>query len=248
MNKFLKALTVLAATVALSSPAAAQLSGQVDLTYTPAGSGFSTKAALSYAAKLGSNLNLLVGGDYTLNLSPSVPSTINLFARVSSQVSSNLLIGGRLLYTLSDIGVSNTSALALRAYGIFNAVSTDNFYVDLTPKIDVGLIGGFYLDLNLDVDAGYDINDQFSVFFGAYTGVGFVPFAFYGLGTYVELDYYPTSALTVFAGTGFYLGSGFSWDGLYAGVRYDLSSMFAVKLQLSYSNAFVIKLTGLYNR
>jgi hypothetical protein len=252
MNKLFKALTVLAASVAIASPASAQLSGELGLTYVPAAGAFSTKAGLSYATKLSSNVNLLVGGNYYLNLAPSpaTPSTVELFARVSSQISDNLVVGGRLFYTLDDIGVSNSSSLALRAYGVYSAVSTDQLFIDITPKLDIGLVGGFYVDFNVDLDGGYSINDQFAVFFGAYTGLGITPaFGWNGIGTYVELNFYATEMLTAFAGTGFFVGSAFSWDGIYAGVRYDFSSSFAGRLTLSYTgSAFVINLAGLYNR
>ncbi|MFN3265332.1 MAG: hypothetical protein ACK41E_00680 [Deinococcales bacterium] len=46
MNKFVKTLTVLAASIAIASPASAQLGGELGLTYVPAVGSFSTKAGL----------------------------------------------------------------------------------------------------------------------------------------------------------------------------------------------------------
>ncbi|MFN3265331.1 MAG: hypothetical protein ACK41E_00675 [Deinococcales bacterium] len=208
---------------------------------------------MSYATKLGSNVNLLVGGNYYLNLTPSpaTPSTVELFALVSSQVAENLTVGGRLFYTLNGIGVTNTSSLALRAYAIYSAVSNDRLFVDITPKLDVGLVGGFYLDFNVDIDAGYSISDKFAVLFGAYTGLGIAPaFGWKGLGVYGEFDFFATEMLTLFAGTSFGVDSSFFWDGAYAGLRYDLSSSFALRLTATYTGggALVLNLTGLYNR
>jgi hypothetical protein len=246
MNKFLKALTVLAASVAIASPAAAQFSGQLDLNILP---GFSSKASFDYATKLSANVNFKAGLDYTFNFSPATPSALAAYVRVTTPLASNFLIGGRLRYTLTDIGVSNASSLTLRLYGIYNAVSSDTLFIDITPKIDVGLVGGFYIDVLADVDGGYSINEQFALFFGASTGIGVVPgFAWYGVYPYIEIDFYPTDQLTLYAGTSVSIANAFSWDGAYLGVRYDINNMFALKLQANYSTAFSFTLSGLYNR
>ncbi len=252
MNKFLKALTVLAATVALSSPASAQLSGFLSLdTFFP-GPAFSARLGLNYGLDLNANTSATLGFRYNFNF--NVESSASVFARVDSAVSDKLTIGGTLILSLSSIGTGNNLGVTLRPYASLTLVESDTFFVAGTLYLNVPIISAFALQPWLAIDASYSMG-ALGVDFGVEADFQIIPsFRFDGIYGYIHANYDISSPLRVFGGLGFYTDfSGFFFDGvygtdfrgLYAGLRYNLSNAFAARLTTGYNGGFYVTLTGI---
>ncbi len=254
MNKFLKALTVLAATVAISSPASAQLSGFLSLdTFLP-GPAFGARVGLNYGLDLNNSTAATFGLRYNFNF--TFESSALVFAQVNSNINDKLAIGGTLILELVSIGTLNTFKATLRPYASLTLVETNTFFVAGTLYLNVPIIPTFKFQPWFAVDASYGMG-ALGVDFGLEADFQIIPsFRFDGIYGYIHANYDISSPLRVFGGlafntdfTGFYLDSnglyGDDFLGVYAGLRYNLSNAFAARLTTGYNGGFYITLTGI---
>jgi hypothetical protein len=255
MNKFLKALTVLAAAAALSSPASAQLSGFLSLDTVIPGPSFGARLGLNYGLSLSSTTSATFGFRYNFNF--NIPSGALVFARVDADLNDNLTLGGALYLALSDIGAGNNVSVTLRPYATLTLVDTETLGVSATLTLNAPIVPAFALQPWLGVDASYSMG-SLGVDFGLEADFQIIPsFRFDGLYGYVHAYYDINSPLRIFGGTaividssGFALSGGLygpDFYGIYAGIRYNLSSAFAARLTAGYlgNGAFYVTLTGI---
>lgn len=251
MKKLLKALATLATVAALSSPAAAQISGELTLKTTQFQT-FSAYAALDYSMVVAPNVNAKFGLEFSYFL--TTPSKFNAFAQALIGLGGGLGAGVRADAGVINIGATNDLTYLLQAWLFYTTslVNQDNFYIDLYAEARAGFNGSFLLSGQLKLDGAYALADHLAAYFGVEGDLGFTlapAFAVNPAATgYLELDYLMLNdALKLFAGidVGFYpLGFGDA----YAGLRYQFDNQWAVKFVTIYNGAFVFQLSGLYNR
>lgn len=248
MKKFLKALTVLAAVATFSSPAAAQLNGELSVS-TSAFQTFSAKAALEYNLALTSQAKLAIGAIYTTGaFGVNGTGALSTYVNLDYALNDKFNVGAELGLDISSLGVNNTVGVTLIPFAVFHAIDNGQLTLDVTGQLPMTIVQPFDLGFTLSVDGTYFVNKPFSIEFGADAGLGLVPaFGFAGAGFYATLKYQISDPFLVFAGfSGSYLTT-FGYD-ITAGLRYDLSSVFALKLTAGYDGAFRATLQGLYNR
>jgi hypothetical protein len=252
MNKFLKALTVLAATVAISSPASAQLSGFLSLdTFFP-GPEFSARVGLNYGLDLNNTTSATLGFRYNFNF--NVESSARVFAQIDSAINDKFTVGGLLNLSLSSIGTGNKFGVELRPYASLILVESDTFFLAGTLYLSVPIVPAFALSPWLALDASYTMG-SLALDFGIEADFTLIPgFSFDGIFGYVHANYDINDPLRIFGGIGYYTDFGsFSFDsvygidfrGVYAGLRYNLSDAFAARLTTGYNGGFYITLTGI---
>jgi hypothetical protein len=252
MNKLFKALTVLAASIAIASPASAQLSGFLSLDAFPQGAAFSARLGLNYGLDISANTSATLGLRYNYNF--TTESSALVFARVDSSVSSKLTIGGTLFLGLSSIGTGNAVSVTLRPYATLTLLENDTWGIYGTLTLNAPIVPAFALQPWLAIDAAYGMGN-FGIDFGIEADFQIVPsFRFDGIYSYVHVNYDINGALRVFGGVGAYTDfTSFAFDvvygpdfrGVYAGLRYNLSNAFAVRLTTGYVGAFYVTLTGI---
>jgi hypothetical protein len=252
MNKFFKALTVLAASVAIASPASAQLNGFLSLDAFPQGPAFSARLGLNYGLNINANTSATLGLRYTFNF--TTESSALVFARVDSSLSEKVTVGGTLFLGLSSIGSGNTVSVTLRPYATLALLENDTLGIYGTLTLNAPIVPSFALQPWLAIDASYG-RGNFGIDFGVEADFQILPsFRFDGIYTYVHANYDINSALRVFGGVGAYTDfSSFAFDsvygpdyrGVYAGLRYNLSNAFALRLTTGYVGAFYVTLTGI---
>ncbi len=250
---FVKALTVLAAFMAFSNPAAAQLNGELEFISSPVGA-FSTKLALGYGLKLGGSTNLSFEFRYTNQFAPFLDGSgaIRFGATLTTAFSDKVGFGFRARYTLASLGLDNTSRVNLTTWLTLNLVSRDDLSLDAKLEFTSDVVPGFNLGSSLYIDATYVINENAIAFFGLeadFTLISSSGFSFDAFSYYFELDYAFNNQLVVFGGSTIILDTtGFSGFDLNAGLRYNLSDSFAVRLIGGYDTAFYVRLALLFNR
>jgi hypothetical protein len=254
MNKLFKALTVLAASVAIASPASAQLSGFLSLDAFPQGPAFSARLGLNYGLDINANTSATLGLRYSFNF--TTESSALVFARVDSSLSEKVTVGGTLLLGLSSIGTNNRVDVVLRPYATLALLENDNLGLYGTLILNVPVVPVFALQPWLAIDGSYSMG-SFGVDFGVEADFQIVPdFRFDGIYSYFHIFYDINTAFRVFGGvavntdfTGFNLDAnnlyGPDFNGVYAGLRYNLSNAFALRLTTGYVGAFYVTLTGI---
>jgi hypothetical protein len=262
MKKLFKTIAVLGTIAALSTPAAAQISGELTVKSVNFSS-FRALAAVDYSTKVADNVSLKFGLDY--NLFFTDPSNVNVFARALISLGGGLGVGLRGDVGFSNIGAGNTLGYAVTGYVYYSKslVEQDSLYVDLYAEGRVVYSGAFGGGVRLDLDGGYLITNPLAVYFGTSAKFGNSVYSAYsdstaqslfgdfglGLTGYLELDYLISDALKAFAGVdvGFLP---FGFGDVYGGLRYDINEQFSVKLTATYygQNAVTFALSGLYNR
>jgi hypothetical protein len=253
MNKFLKALSVLAATVAISSPASAQLSGFLSLdTFFP-GPAFSARLGLNYGLNLNNTTKATLGFRYNFNF--NTPSNTNAFAIVSSSLNENLTIGGALILGLSDIGATNQFALILRPYATLLLTRTDSLALAATVTLNTSILPTFGFQPWLALDGAFT-SGSLGIAFGLRTILTIIPNFAFALTTYLHTNYNLSNDLKLFGGTALLFNNGLEWSGalyqgdldykgIYAGLQYTLSDSFALRFTTGYVGNVFFTLTGI---
>jgi hypothetical protein len=262
MKKLFKAIAILGTIAALSTPAAAQITGELTVK-SDNFSSFRALAAVDYTTSLGDNASLTFGVDY--NLFFTSPSKAGVFAGGLFNLGSGLGAGLRADLSFSGIGASNTLGYSVTGFLFYNRslVDQNNLYIDLFAEGRVVYNGAFGGGVRLDLDGGYEIATPLAAYFGISTKFGnsvysgFVEstaqplFGDFGVGLtgYTELDYLLSRNFKIFAGVDVSFVP-FAFSDVYGGLRYDLNDQFSVRFTATYTggNAVTLALSGLYNR
>jgi hypothetical protein len=252
MHKYLKAFAVLATVAALSSPAAAQISGELTFK-TNQFSSFSAFAALDYSLAVAPNAVAKFGLEYTLPFTTT--SSVDVFAKVTAALGGGLGASLRADLLLNDIGASNSIGYLVtgKLFYLTSLLNQDRYYVDLYAELSATFNGNFGAGLELKIEGGYALAQNLGAYFGIQGDLGATVTPSFALAptstAYLELDYLlMNDMLKLFAGVdlGVYP---FGFGDVYGGLRYQFSEPFAVKFLTLYNGASVtLSLSALYNR
>jgi hypothetical protein len=254
MNKFLQALIVLITSLLLTSPASAQLSGfaSVDTFFTTPNPLFGARVGLNYG------LNLNENTDLSLRFRFTYLSAINvlLAPRVNSRVGDKWAIGGEVFLSFTATSVVSSFGITLRPYARLTLVDSYNLAVLGVVFLNTPIFPAFALQPSLALNLIF-VNDALGIDLGVKADFQVLPTTgFIALFSYAHLNYDVSSSLRIFTGaavsTNFTIFNlevnglfGEDFRGIYAGLRYNVSDMFAVRLTTGYVGAFYVTLTGI---